>query len=112
HHLCLAAAVFDGFERSEFQNAYARREQRLALQDRQKVAIERRVHLQGLPAVFDYIGVDETRDDSFAGKGLRQILRGPEGCFVGWLFRFAHRLRPMLTGLEALSGNGEPSESG
>jgi len=70
------------------------------LQDGEQIAIERRVHLQGVPAVFYDVRIDEARNNALAGKGLRQFLRQQPWRFASRILSFGHLLRPMLAGLE------------
>lgn len=60
---------------NHFEGTSSYGKERLALEELKKIAIEARVNLEGVAAVFDDVGVDKTRDAALTKEGLAEGLR-------------------------------------
>ncbi len=68
----------------DFQGARGDGEERFALQEIQKIAVEAGVYLQAVAAVFDDVGIDEAGDSALAEEGFAEALRERRGDIHGF----------------------------
>jgi len=84
----------------KFEGVSGHGEQRFALQQSEKIAVQRRMHLQGVTALLDYVGIDEAGDDALAFEAFTQAFREFGGATGRIGFGLCYQREAMLAGVE------------
>lgn len=94
HGLGFSAAGGKRLGVGDFESAGRECESGFALEKRKQVAIQSRVDLKGVTAVFDDVGIDETGDDALAVETIGEAQREFGGSVEWEWFCRRHVLRP------------------